>query len=262
MATIDQQDPMATVDDYSTDEEEELDESAMSLVDHLEELRWRIFKSIIAVVVGAIGAFFFRVQIMTFLTWPLPKTADQIGKGKLIVTGLAEGFTVFLKLSLAAGILIAIPVILYQIWAFVAPGLYEKEKKTAVPFIFVGIVLFLAGISLGYIVLQYPVQWLVNFASDSFTELVSADSYFTFVAFFLLAFGIVFEIPLVLTFLAQLGLVTSQTLRRKRPTAHIGMWIAATFLTPGADFYSPIILGVAMSFLYELTIVFIRITKH
>jgi sec-independent protein translocase protein TatC len=262
MATIDQQDPMATVDDYSTDEEEELDESAMSLVDHLEELRWRIFKSIIAIVVGAIGAFFFRVQIMTFLTWPLPKTADQIGKGKLIVTGLAEGFTVFLKLSLAAGILIAIPVILYQIWAFVAPGLYDKEKKTAVPFIFVGIVLFLVGISLGYIVLQYPVQWLVNFASDSFTELVSADSYFTFVAFFLLAFGIVFEIPLVLTFLAQLGLVTSQTLRRKRPTAHIGMWIAATFLTPGADFYSPIILGVAMSFLYELTIVFIRITKH
>jgi len=262
MATIDQQDPMATVDDYSTDEEEELDESAMSLVDHLEELRWRIFKSIIAIVVGAIAAFFFRVQIMTFLTWPLPKTADQIGKGKLIVTGLAEGFTVFLKLSLAAGILIAIPVILYQIWAFVAPGLYDKEKKTAVPFIFVGIVLFLVGISLGYIVLQYPVQWLVNFASDSFTELVSADSYFTFVAFFLLAFGIVFEIPLVLTFLAQLGLVTSQTLRRKRPTAHIGMWIAATFLTPGADFYSPIILGVAMSFLYELTIVFIRITKH
>ena len=262
MATIDQQDPMATVDEYSTDEEEELDESAMSLVDHLEELRWRIFKSIIAVVVGAIAAFFFRVQIMTFLTWPLPKTADQIGKGKLIVTGLAEGFTVFLKLSLAAGILIAIPVILYQIWAFVAPGLYDREKKTAVPFIFVGIVLFLVGISLGYIVLQYPVQWLVNFASDSFTELVSADSYFTFVAFFLLAFGIVFEIPLVLTFLAQLGLVTSQTLRRKRPTAHIGMWIAATFLTPGADFYSPIILGVAMSFLYQLTIVFIRITKH
>jgi len=131
MATIDQQDPMATVDEYSTDEEEELDESAMSLVDHLEELRWRIFKSIIAVVVGAIAAFFFRVQIMTFLTWPLPKTADQIGKGKLIVTGLAEGFTVFLKLSLAAGILLAIPVILYQIWAFVAPGLYDKEKKNS-----------------------------------------------------------------------------------------------------------------------------------
>ncbi len=81
-------------------------------------------------------------------------------------------------------------------------------------------------------------------------------------AFFLLAFGIVFEIPLVLTFMAQLGLITSQTLRRKRPTAHVGMWIAATFLTPGADIYSPIILGVAMSILFELTIIFIRITKH
>ena len=122
--------------------------------------------------------------------------------------------------------------------------------------------LFIAGIALGFIVLRYPVQWLVNFASSSFAELVTADSYFTFVAFFLLAFGIVFEIPLVLTFLAQIGLVTSRTLTRRRPTVHIGMWIAATFLTPGADIYSPIILGIAMSFLFELTIVFIKITRH
>jgi sec-independent protein translocase protein TatC len=264
MATtnIDQQDPMATVDDYSILEEEETDESAMSLVDHLEELRWRILKSLIAIVVFGIVAFIFREPIMRFLTYPLPKTADVLTHGKPIVTGLAEGFTVFLKLSFAVGFLGALPVILYQVWAFVSPGLYEREKKNAVPFIFIGMILFLAGISLGFIVLQYPVQWLVNFASDSFAELVTADSYFTFVAFFLLAFGIVFEIPLVLTFLAQIGMVTSQTLQRKRPTAHIGMWIAATFLTPGADIYSPIILGVAMSCLYELTIIFIKITKH
>jgi sec-independent protein translocase protein TatC len=92
--------------------------------------------------------------------------------------------------------------------------------------------------------------------------LITADNYFTFVAFFLLAFGVAFEIPLVLTFLAQLGLITSQTLRRKRPVAYVGMWIAATFITPGADPYSPVILGIAMTFLFELTIVFIRITKH
>lgn len=239
----------------------------MSLVDHLEELRQRIFKSLIAIVLGAIIAFIFRVQIMNFLTLPLPKeAADVLGppgkSGRLVVTGLAEGFTVFLKLSVAVGILAAIPVILYQIWAFVSPGLYPKEKKTALPFVFLGVILFLAGIALGFVVLQYPVQWLINFGSSNFTELVTADSYFTFVAFFLLAFGIVFEIPLVLTFLAQLGLITSQTLRRKRPTAHVGMWIAATFLTPGADIYSPIILGVAMSVLFELTIIFIRISKH
>jgi sec-independent protein translocase protein TatC len=263
MATsnIDQQDPMASVNESIT-EEEETDESAMTLVDHLEELRGRIFKSLIAIVVGAIIAFIFRNQIMYFLTLPLPKTADTLTKGKLVVTGVGEGFTVFLKLSLAVGFILALPVILYQVWAFISPGLYEREKKHAVPFIMAGMVLFVAGIALGFVVLQYPVQWLINFASDSFTPLITADNYFTFVAFFLLAFGIVFEIPLVLTFLAQIGLVTSQTLRRKRPMAYVVMWVASTFITPGADPYSPIILGVAMTFLYELTIVFIRITKH
>jgi sec-independent protein translocase protein TatC len=262
MATrnVNQQDT-TTADDLNT-EEEEADGSTMTLVEHLEELRWRILKSLIALFIGGIIAFIFRERIMQFLTLPLPKTADTLTHGKLVVTGLTEGFTVFLKLSIAAGFLLALPVILYQVWAFISPGLYEREKKYAVPFIFIGIVLFAAGIALGFVVLQYPVQWLVNFASDSFAELVTANSYFTFVAFFLLAFGIVFEIPLVLTFLAQIGLVTSQSLRRKRLTAYFGMWIAATFLTPGADFYSPIILGVAMTILFELTIVFIRITRH
>ena len=241
--------------------EEEDDESSMSLVDHLEELRWRIFKSLIAIVVGGIVAFIFRNQITQFLEIPLPtQQADAIGN-KLIVTGLAEGFTVFLKLAFAGGFILALPVVLYQTWAFISPGLLEKEKKYAVPFIFIGIFLFLVGIALGFIVLRYPVQWLVTFASGSFTELVTADSYFTFVAFFMLAFGLVFELPLVITFLAQIGVVTSQTLQRKRTASHVGMWIAATFLTPGADIYSPIILGVAMSCLYELTIIFIKITK-
>jgi sec-independent protein translocase protein TatC len=267
MATsnINSQNSMASTTDDGTDEEEEEEASAMSLIDHLEELRWRILKTLIAIVVGGIIAFFFRDQIIQFLVLPLPDQASAalgIHNGhKLITTGLAEGFTVYLKLSLAAGILLAIPVLLYQTWAFVSPGLYAREKKYAVPFIFVGIVLFLAGISLGYIVLRFPVQWLINIASDNFIELISADSYFTFVAFFMLAFGIVFEIPLVLTFLAQIGVITSDTLKKRRAASHVGLWIAATFLTPGADIYSPIILGVAMSFLFELTIIFIRITK-
>src|SRR5437588_4367553 len=263
MATeqIDEQDPMATVDNYSVDEEEEEnDASAMSLVEHLEELRWRIYKSLIAIVVGGIIAFIFRIQVIQFLELPLP--VSQLTFHKLVVTGLAEGFTVFLKVSPAVGILIGLPVILYQLWAFIVPGLLEKEKKYAVPFIFIGIVLFAAGITLGYIVLRFPVQWLISFASDNFGELITADSYFTFVAFFMLAFGIVFEIPLVLTFMAQVGIVSAQTLKKKRAVAHVGMWISATFLTPGADIYSPIILGVAMSFLYELTIFFIRMTKR
>src|SRR5207302_11318147 len=134
---IDEQDPMATVDNYSVyEEEEENDPSAMSLVEHLEELRWRIFKSLIAIVVGGIIAFIFRNQVIWFLELPLP--LSQLVFHKLVVTGLAEGFTVFLKVSLAVGILIGLPVILYQVWAFIVPGLLEKEKKYAVPFIFIG----------------------------------------------------------------------------------------------------------------------------
>jgi sec-independent protein translocase protein TatC len=155
----------------------------------------------------------------------------------------------------------ALPVVLYQTWAFISPGLLAKERKYAVPFIFVGVILFTIGVTVGYIVLQYPIQWLIAFASDSFAALISAGSYFTFVAFFMLIFGIVFEIPLVLTFLAQVDLITSQTLQKKRAVAHVSMWIASTFLTPGADIYSPIFLGVSMSFLYELSIIFIKITK-
>jgi sec-independent protein translocase protein TatC len=262
ISNIDQQDTMATVNE-SIIEEEETEESSMTLVEHLEELRWRIIKSLIAITIAAIVAFIFRTQIMNFLTLPLPKTADPLfTRGRLVVTGVGEGFTLYLKLAFAVGIVIGLPVILYQTWAFISPGLYEREKKNAVPFIIAGLVLFVAGIALGFVVLQYPVAWLINFASDSFVPLITADNYFTFVAFFLLAFGVAFEIPLVLTFMAQLGLVSSELLRRKRPMAYVIMWVAATFVTPGADPYSPVILGVAMTFLYELTIVFIRVTKH
>lgn len=246
---------------FTSSEDDANDPSAMTLVEHLEELRWRIFKSVIALVITSIVAFIFRGQIVYLLELPLPTgQADVIGH-KLVVTGLMEGFTVFLMISVAAGFILALPFILYQVWGFISPGLLEKEKKYAVPFILIGIVLFAAGITLGYIVLRYPVEWLVTFASDSFTELVTAGSYFTFVAYFLLAFGIVFEIPLVLTFLAQVDLISSRTLIRKRAASHIGMWIASTFLTPGADIYSPIFLGVAMSCLFELTIIFIKIIK-
>src|SRR5437868_8058835 len=160
---------------FQEDEEDEL--ATMSLVDHLEELRWRLLKSSIAIVIGTIIAFIFREQIVRFLAAPLPQGADMLTHGKIVVTGITEGFTVFLLISFAAGVILALPVILYQVWAFVAPGLYAHEKRAAVPFIFIGLVLFIAGVTLGYIVLRYPVEWLVNFASSSFAELITANSY-------------------------------------------------------------------------------------
>jgi len=234
----------------------------MSLADHLEELRWRIFKALIAIVIGGIIAFIFRDRVMLFLQAPLPEQANALAKstGKALVTmGLTEGLTVELVLSIVVGCILALPVILYQAWAFIAPGLYKHEKKNAIPFISIGIILFIAGISLGYVVLRFPVQWLIEFQSSSFTQLVTADSYFKFVAIFILVFGLIFELPLILTFLARVGIVTGEGLQKKRAIAHISMWTASTFLTPGADIYSPLILGTAMSCLYELTIIFIKI---
>ncbi|HEU5382581.1 MAG TPA: twin-arginine translocase subunit TatC [Ktedonobacteraceae bacterium] len=238
--------------------------STMTLADHLEELRWRMVKSLVAIAVFSVVAFIFRGPIMAFLTLPLPTAADALGGGKikLVVTGVGEGFTTYLLLALAGGVIAAFPVILYQMWAFLAPGLYQHEKKYALPFVIGGLVLFLAGLTLGYIVLRYPIDWLVNFATDSFTQLISAGSYFRFVALFLLAFGLVFEIPLVLTFLSLIGLITAEALSRKRAVSHVGMWVAATLLTPGADFYSPIFLGVAMSSLFELSIICIKLSRH
>lgn len=246
-------------DDSQEEEEDELANSAMTLIEHLEELRQRIFKCLIAIVVFSVIAFIFRGQVIGFLTAPLPRMSDAAGGGKLVTIGIAEGFTVTLLISLAVGILLSIPVILYQTWAFIAPGLYQREKKHAVPFILLGIILFAAGIGLGYVVIRYPLEFLVSFASETFTEMVTADSYFSFVIYFMLAFGVVFEIPLVLTFMSMIGLVTSDTLKKRRAGAHVGMWIASCFITPGADVYSPLILAVTMSFLYELTIIFIRV---
>lgn len=251
--------PVSESEELASDER-----SSMTLVEHLEELRWRMLKSLMALVVFSGVAFLFRVQIMSFLTRPLPAAANVLGGGKLklVVTGIGEGFTTYLLLALAGGFVAALPVILYQVWAFIGPGLYRDEKRYAIPFIVIGFLLFLAGLTLGYVVLSYPINWLVNFATDSFTQLISVGSYLKFVALFLLAFGIVFEIPLVLTFLAITGIITAQTLSQKRVVTHLGMWIAATILTPGADFYSPIFLGVAMSCLFELSIIFIKVSQH
>lgn len=257
---MDMQDPLAMLNNASEQDDEDL--ASMSLVDHLEELRWRIFKVLIVVVIGSTIAFFFRNWLIKFLEAPLPDTANLLGLKTghpLVVTGLTEGFTTYLLISIVAGTILALPVLLYQTWAFIAPGLYEHEKKHAIPFVFIGLMLFIVGITLGYIVLRYPIQWLVDFASDSFTPLVTAGSYFTFVAVFILVFGLIFELPLILTFLAKFGFVSKETLQTKRAVSHVIMWVVATFATPGADPYSPIILGVAMSFLYELTIIFIHL---
>jgi sec-independent protein translocase protein TatC len=244
------------------DEEEGGSGGQMTLVEHLEELRRRIFICLGAIIVFSILAYIFNGQLLSLLLWPLPKAANALNgthDSKIVVTQIGEAFTVTLKLSLAVGIALATPVWLYELWSFVAPALTRQEKKYALPFTLLGAGLFAVGVVVGFVTLRFPVNWLVTFDSSHYLELVSADSYFTFVAYFLLAFGIAFELPLVLTFLSLIGVVSSRWLAKNRPYMLVGLWILSTVITPGADPYSPVIVGVSLTVLYLLSEVLIRV---
>jgi sec-independent protein translocase protein TatC len=229
----------------------------MSLVAHLEELRFRLFFCVAAVAIGMTVAFLLYEPLLQFLLSPLPSQANALathtGTPQLAVTGIGEGFSVVVKLSLAVGIALAAPVWLYQLCAFLAPALTRREQRYALPFTLVGVALFLAGLAVGFLTLRYPLDWLLRFGEPYFVAIITADNYFTFVAYFLLAFALTFELPLVLTFLAVLGVVSSQQLRKNRAAILVGLWIASCFVTPGADPYSPLIIGAAFTLLYFLS---------
>jgi sec-independent protein translocase protein TatC len=272
MATTDTNPPSSQQEDEGfsfldrfEDNKDDGNGAQMTLVEHLGELRRRLFVCVIAVLITTIVAFIFHDPILHFLLTPLPKEANAItqGKGdaKLVVTGIGEGFSVALKMSLAVGIALASPIWIYEIWGFLAPAMTRKEKKYAFPFTLIGVILFIAGIAVGFAVLRYPISFLIDFGSGSFVELITADNYFSFVSFFLLAFGIVFELPLVLTFMALIGLVSSKWLSQNRSYILVALWIISCFITPGADPYSPIIISVAFTALYFVAEILIRIIR-
>jgi len=237
----------------------------MTLVDHLDELRRRLFFCVAAVVVGTAIAFTLRDPLLAFLLRPLPAQAGALwalGDGRRIaVTGVGEAFAVVLKLSLAAGIAFATPVWLYQLGAFVAPALRGRERRYALPFTLVGVALFATGLAVGFVTLRYPIAWLLGFSERSFVVMITADNYFTFVAYFLLAFGLTFELPLLLTGLVVMGIVSPQALRTHRASILVGLWTASCFITPGADPYSPLILGVAFTVLFFVSLGLIRLVR-
>jgi sec-independent protein translocase protein TatC len=244
-----------------TADEEESEGGSMSLIEHLEELRHRLIKVVIAVVACSIVGFIFWDRVMSFLLIPLPAAANQLPNahnGQLVAHDIGEPFMVALKLGLAVGVMVASPVLIYQTWAFISPALTRRERKYALPFTLLGVGLFVVGLAVGFVVLRYPIDWLVTFGSDRFILLTDADSYFTFVAYFLLAFAIVFELPLVLTFMSVVGIVNSTVLRQKRLYILFGLWLLSCFITPGADPYSPIIIGASFTVLFEGSILLMR----
>jgi sec-independent protein translocase protein TatC len=227
------------------------DESVMSLVDHLGELRTRLFRSIIAVALGSVVGFYFAVQIRDFLMVPL-------GDVPLQVLGVGDAFVIQVKISLVVGIILAMPVLLYQVWAFVAPGLTTAERKTIRPWVPLALFFFVLGVGIAYFVLPYAIQFLFSFTDDQLQARPAAGQYFDFVTTMFLVFGLVMEFPILLVGLSRVGIVTSQRLSSSRRMVILGIAIFSAVATPGGDLVSPFVLGGTMYLLFELTILFIK----
>src|SRR3954447_3511380 len=227
------------------------DESVMSLVDHLGELRTRLFRSILAVAVGSAVGFYFAVPIRNFLIEPLPGDKVQ-------VLGIGDAFVIQLKISIVIGIILAMPVLLYQVWAFVAPGLTPTERRTVRPWIPLALLFFAIGVAIAYFILPYAIAFLFSFTDDKLVAQPAAGPYFDFVTTLFLVFGLIMEFPIVLIGLSRVGIVTSTRLRTSRRMIILAISVFAAVATPGGDLISPIVLGGTMYILFELTVIFIR----
>jgi sec-independent protein translocase protein TatC len=226
----------------------------MPFLDHLEELRKRLFWIAGAIVIGVVAGFILlsNLDIIRLLERPiLPLLHGQ----KLIYTHPGTSFHILLNASLVLGILLASPVIVGQIWGFLAPALYAHEKKVVIPVLISMVALFLAGVALSYfVVLPLTLKFLMSIESTALTPMISATDYFDFAISMCLAFGLVFEVPIAILALTALGLVTPQFLSKYRRHSIVICLTAAAFITPGADPYSLFALAIPLYFLYELSV--------
>jgi Tat protein translocase TatC len=226
----------------------------MPFLDHLEELRLRILRSLAALVVGA-GVGFWLVQqfrLVAFLKIPI---APYLPDGKLTVLSPTDPVMIVLKLSLVTGLVLASPVIIWQVWAFLSPALYQKERKALMPALVTGLVLFLAGGAFAWlVVVPKALQVLLSFQAESFATMITYEKYFGFVLQIVLAMGLSTELPLLLIILTALGIVTPATLSRFRRVAVVLAFIAGALLSPGADVISMLMMTAPLLLLYEVGI--------
>ncbi len=227
----------------------------MTLVDHLAELRTRIIRSVAAVLVGAIGVYAFNERIFDFLSEPYCDIADVDGCAFLVTSPL-EPFSVTLTLSGYGGLILALPVVFYQMGRFVMPGLYDHEKKAMIPFLVVAVLLLFAGVTLGYFFLPRALDVLTNeFGSERFETFFSPDEYLKFFIKMVLAFGLAFELPLILVFLQKVGLIQTETLRKNRRIAAVLVVILGAVITPTGDPLTLLALSLPMYIFYEIAMV-------
>lgn len=236
--------------------------AAMSLMGHLDELRSRLVKASAAFFLAGIVAFAFFEPITNLLLEPLcsiPK--ERLGPQgcRLIFTGPVEPMLVRLKISGLAGSVLASPIWLYQLWAFVSPGLSHKEKRYTIPFVGTSLLLFFTGITFAYLTLPKALQFLVGFAGENFIPFFSAREYLSFVTLVTFVFGLTFELPLLLFFLGLVGAVKVDQLRKARRGALVGITLISAVVTPSQDPFTMLAMAGPLYVMYELVILGLRV---
>ncbi len=228
----------------------------MTLVGHLTELRKRLIRSALAVFLGAIFVYAFREWIFELLQEPYCQFQEDAGREcELLLRAPLEAFSVMLTLAGYGGLLIATPVILYQMGRFILPGLYPNEKKALLPFIAISVVLLCMGMTVAYLLMPKALTVLVGFGVDSFVPLFSPQEYLGFFVKMLFAFGIASELPLVLIFLQKIGVVKTETLAGNRRIAIVAVVILGAVITPTGDPFMLLVISVPMYLFYEISII-------
>ena len=230
------------------------DDATMSLLEHLEELRSRIIVIVIAVVVAGVAGFFLADPIIALLRAPLEESGAE-----LIQTGVGEAFGVRIQLALMTGIALAMPVILFEIWAFVTPGLTRPERRLVWPLLAAAVILFAAGIALGYVLIPLAVGFLLDFQVEGVQPLIGLGDYIGFVSLFLLAFGIALQFPVILYLLARVGILSYAFLASRRRYVILLIALFAVVITPGDIVVGSFTLAIVMYGLFEVTLQLIRL---
>jgi sec-independent protein translocase protein TatC len=229
------------------------DSSTMTMVEHLEELRRRLMVVIAAIAIGAVLGFIVSGPVVDFLRQPLPDEFDTIyfnSPGGALVAQL--------KIAGFLGFVIAMPVILFEVWRFVTPGLMPGERRLLWPFLLVGLALFVLGVGIGFVIIPFALNFLLGFAREGVEPLLTIDEYIGFVTTLMLVFGLMLQFPVILYILARLGIVTPAWLASRRRWAILLIAVVAALATPGGDPFSMLVLGGFMYGLFEATLVVVR----
>lgn len=227
-------------------------EVKMPFLEHLGELRRRIVWSVVAIGIGILPSFYFSERIIQFLARSLPGQPAQLTPTEVFWTNM--------KVAMITGLFLALPVVLFQVWLFVSPGLQRHERKFALPFVIIGTLFFAVGVTFALgVVVPFAVKFLMSYKTQNVVQVISIGSYVDFVLKFSLAFGVVFELPLAITLGARMGLVTPQFLARNRKYAILINFALAAILTPTPDIFNQTLMAGPLIVLYEVGILAARI---